>query len=129
MRLPATASDAEILAAVRAWVELLEQRRFEDAVELATSSESHWTPELLETVIRNYGFVEPRSDGRTFAVRFPNGAENASPRQEVWRFGDDRGHLEFDLPLNGEWSDVTALFDFQREGDSLVLELDDIHVL
>ncbi len=35
----------------------------------------------------------------------------------------------FDLPVNGEWSDLTATFQILRHGDALVLQLEDIHVM
>ena len=39
------------------------------------------------------------------------------------------GHVWFDLPLNGNWSDLTALLNFRTVDEALVLELDDIHVM
>jgi hypothetical protein len=33
-----------------------------------------------------------------------------------------------DLPLDGEWSDLTAIFDMLEDRDELVLLLNDIHV-
>ncbi len=52
-----------------------------------------------------------------------------TPRHEVDRFDDASGHIWYDLALNGQWSDVTATFYFDRNGDTLVLTLDDIHVM
>jgi hypothetical protein len=39
------------------------------------------------------------------------------------------GQVWFDLPLNDRWSDVTARFTIRQDGDSLYLELDDVHVM
>jgi hypothetical protein len=55
------------------------------------------------------------------------------PRHKVDRY--ERGapsgavaEVWFDLPLNGEWSDLTATFGVHRAGDDLVLCLQEIHV-
>jgi len=37
--------------------------------------------------------------------------------------------VEYDLPIDGAWSDLTALFDIKLDGDTLIVELDDVHVL
>jgi hypothetical protein len=42
---------------------------------------------------------------------------------------EERGHVNFDLPLEGQWSDLTALFDLTRRPDGVRLILDDVHVL
>jgi len=39
------------------------------------------------------------------------------------------GTVEYDLPLNGAWSDLTAIFGLRRLPDGLALELYDIHIL
>ena len=55
-----------------------------------------------------------------------------SPCWEVDRFdGADGvvGSIRFDLPLDGEWSDLTATFDIVEEEGGLVLRLDDVHVM
>lgn len=39
------------------------------------------------------------------------------------------GHVWFDLPLDGVWSDLTATFDVCKEDGQLVLELVDVHVM
>ena len=59
------------------------------------------------------------------------------PRHEVDRWesprdlGDGRlaiGQVWFDLPLDGEWSDLTATFEIQRAVGGVQLVLNDIHV-
>ena len=69
-RLHPEASDEEILAAAREWIGLLADRRYVEAhAWLRHRDPSRWTsPELITTVIRNYGFVEPRADGKVFQV-------------------------------------------------------------
>lgn len=88
-----------------------------------------WTPQLLRTVITNYGSVEPMRDGSTYRVT-PIGTAHGGtpPRHEVDRDGDCIS-VWFDLPPNGEWSDLTATFDVVRRGSRLRLVLDDVHVM
>lgn len=40
-----------------------------------------------------------------------------------------RGRVYFDLPLNGEWSDLTAIFRLEHDKENLLLVLEEIHVL
>lgn len=125
--LPENASDAEILNAVRAWAALLAAEEYAAAFALV-ECRPHWTPELLRTVIRNYGFVEPMGDGSTYRVTpLESASGGPTPLHEVDR-SDGRISVWFDLPLNGEWSDLTATFDLEPRDGKLALVLDHIHV-
>jgi hypothetical protein len=128
--LPKEVTDADILAAVRYWVELLAGDRYEEAHAMMLAN-GHWTPDLMRTVIRHYGFIEPRSDGRTFTVSpiFQTTGGCTKPYQDIERFADGDGIIHFDLPLNGEWSDVTAIIEIKELREGLALRLADIHVL
>jgi hypothetical protein len=128
MTLPPDASDSEILDAVRAWADALAAEDYAGALTLVDAGPD-WTPELLCTVITNYGSVEPMRDGSTYRVTPLRTAHGGSaPRHRVDRDGE-RTWICFDLPLNGEWSDLTATFDVVRRNDGLSLVLDDVHVL
>ena len=88
------------------------------------------------TVITNYGFIEPHEDSATFKVTSLKANPAGKPFHGVEWYGDDTnkpaeylGMAAFTLPLNGQWSDVTAMFDIVEDDGGLVLELDDIHVL
>jgi len=70
-------TDVAVRGVIEAWVALLVEERYADA--LATlgrerplldppSTATRWTPELLAKVIQNYGSVEPREDRKTSAV-------------------------------------------------------------
>jgi hypothetical protein len=131
--LPVTASDDDLLSAVREWVGLLAAERYEEAFDyLYHTDDEHWTPQLMETVIHNYGSIDRRRDGRTFRVTTLDTATGEAPlTHTVERYDSDpvRGEVWFDLPLNGEWSDLTATVDFHQHGDVLMLQLNDIHVM
>ena len=137
IRLPRNATDEQILDVVRQWVELLAQEKYEEAFRMLRYRPTElWSPELIKTVIANYGFIEPREDGATFKVTSLKDDPEGQVFHGVEWYGDDPnrpaeylGMAMFTLPLNGEWSDVTAMFDIVEEDGALVLELDDIHVL
>ena len=137
IQLPRNSTDEQILDVVRAWVELLAQERHEEAFQMLRYQSSElWSPELIKNVITNYGFIEPCADGAMFKVTSLKDNPGGKPFYEVYWYGADPnrpaeylGMAAFNLPLNGEWSDVTAMFDIVEEDGQLVLELDDIHVL
>jgi len=91
-----------------------------------------WTPDMMRQVVRHYGFIEPRKDGKTFRVTPRAEAVEHHRRgnyEDIEWFDDGSGVAHFDLPLNGEWSDVTAIIDIVKQGGERVLRLNDIHVL
>jgi hypothetical protein len=132
-------TDAAVLAVIEQWVGLLVEERFDDAMAMLVPSGT-WTPDLLATVVRNYGTVDPRDDGRTFSVTPIAAAGGDGPRFEVtWcdpplanrldYAPDLLGHARYDLPLDGQWSDVTAGFEIVLLPEGAVLALDDVHVM
>jgi hypothetical protein len=137
IRLPRNATDEQILDLVRAWSELLAQERYEEAFQMLRYHPlKHWSPKLIRTVVTNYGSIEPREQGAKFRATPLN--ENSEGRvfHGVEWYGDDPnmpteylGMAGFSLPLNGEWGDVTVMFDIVEEDGGLVLQLDEIHVL
>jgi len=127
--LPKSASDGDILDLIRRWVELLAGGRYAEALQLL-DARSHWTPELLERVIRNYGSPDPTADGSTYRVTsLATATDDLRPRHEIERYSSGRASVLFDLPLNGRWSDLTACFDVEEGPTGLRLVLDDVHVL
>lgn len=99
---------------------------------------AYCTAHLLRTVISNYGSPEARRDGKVFRVTSILHEQPSGDRYfyGVERYGDDPnrpkeyvGIVLYSLPLNGEWSDLTATFDLVLVDGELVLSLDCIHVL
>jgi hypothetical protein len=127
------ATDDEFSDAICKWIDLLAADNFEEAHEMMYRlPDDKWTPELMRTVVRNYGFIEPRKDGKVFSVTPISQANQRTkhkPRRDLEWHANGDGVAHFDLPLNGEWSDVTAIIDILRFGEKRVLRLDDIHVL
>ena len=79
---------------------------------------------------RNYGNIDPIHDGWVYKVTPLHSASGGpKPRHEVDRCDDGRAFVWFDLPLNGQWSDLTALFDVIPKDDGLHVVLDQVHVM
>lgn len=137
--LPHHPSDVEVLDVVRAWARLLAEEDYASAFALTEHDPYYlWTPSLIRDVIAGYGSPCDRRGPRhrVTPIEYASGRDN--PRQTItWfdRSGDERsqqarvGYVEFDLPLDGEWSDLTATFEIQRRGGRLVLVLNEIRVL
>ncbi|HCT80373.1 MAG TPA: hypothetical protein DGG94_07990 [Micromonosporaceae bacterium] len=131
----AGASDDELLACVRDWVALLAAGDFAGAVEFLVFPEGvyapgRWTAEDLEVFLANYGSWDPLGDGRIMRVTpIESAVGELAARFEVDR-GDGPPAIEFDLPLNGEWSDLTARFELTGTADGRWgFLLYDLHVL
>jgi hypothetical protein len=90
VKLPRQATNEQILEVIGAWVELLAQDRYEEAIQmLRHTSTSNWSPELIKTVISNYGFIEPRKDEKVFHVTSLKKNPAGNPFQEIEWYGDD----------------------------------------
>jgi hypothetical protein len=140
--LPADATDAEILAACREWIDLVADGRLADAIEMLHVPDQYdesrrWTAESLQTYIANYGSWDAWPDDRTWKItaiataRVPADLANSHARADLIRLDADprSGSAWLDVPLNGEWSDLTAQFEFEPIGDGTSLSLYDLHVL
>ncbi|MFI0449714.1 hypothetical protein [Actinomadura sp. 6N118] len=63
-------------------------------------------------------------------VTSPDTADGQRPGiAEILRDDDMLPHVEFDLPLNGTWSDLTAIFDIGEDTGRWVLILDQVRVM
>ena len=139
--LEADATDDDIVALCRLWVELVAAERFGEAIDLLWvppeyDQSQHWTAESLRTYIENYGSWDPPADGRKWRLtsiqtaRVPDGVRSPG-RADVIRHRDDprRGSVDLDVPLDGEWSDLTAQFEFGPVPSGTAVSLYDLHVL
>lgn len=137
-RLDPRAGEQEVLAAVKEWVRLLADGRYQDACEYLYPGEQSWSPDKLKLIISNYGSQTPHWSGKKFKVTYLEWTPEEEARLEpmvLWRTDappeedPDRGSVKYDLPLNGEWSQLSAIFNLFVVDGALVLELEDIEVL
>ena len=111
---------------VRGWFCLLARGEFADAAlhfDEPNSYGERWDAEKIQSALRDYA----RSD----SVRVSDPDTIAGDgRASVVEFADGRGYsFEHVVPLDGEWSDLTAQFDFMRRPGGYAVVLHDIHVL
>lgn len=112
--------------AVRQWFRLLSQEEWQKATAFLDEPNSYgilWDEKQIRDVLADYAGTDSwhvtdpdklAGDGR------PSGGE----------FNDKTGFwFELNVPLDGEWSDLTAQFEFLRRPNGLAVVLHDIHVL
>lgn len=134
MGLELGANDEEILAVVEQWIDDLARGDYASAFARTQHDPYYrWTPELIAHVIHGYGLPEPHPSGVRFQVTPRAEADgNGRPHYREVDRGAARGEVVaevwHDLPLNGEWSDLTATFRLERRGARLELVLQEIHV-
>ncbi|MCP4600758.1 MAG: hypothetical protein GY847_09535 [Proteobacteria bacterium] len=125
----------EIIEFVKNWMKLLAENRLEEACAVIDKPNRYgltWTPErILEMVHSTF------RPGTHFHDLHPEGPIFTDPyeleeqeNREVGEFADDNGYwFDFDIPLNGEWSDLTAQFEFHKRANGYTVVLHDLHVL
>ncbi len=132
MYLSRNPSDAEILHFIESWVDDLVQENYAGAFH-RTEHEPYyqWTPELMRDVIHGYGLPDP--DGPIFHVT-PRHSAQGKPSVSIYRgenmkvYGPAIAVAFYNLPLNGQWSDLTATFRFDPHDKGSVAVLQEIHV-
>ena len=135
--IPHKATDEEILTIIQQWVEVLAAEDYAKAfAELGYSMSPYFDcsgDEAIRREIKSYrspDFYPGITDFKVTDWRLAKDGK-PNPRQRVIRYKPNdtklAGAVEFDLPLNGKWSDLTADFVFFdnpkfREGYVLCLE-------
>lgn len=112
---------------VEAWVERLATGDWDGAMALIDVPNHHgirWSTADVHQVLVDYGRgIEPK-------VTAPLQHWDPGARVSVVAFDDGSGYsVEYDLPLNGAYSDLTAQFEFLLSGSEYVATLHDLHVL
>jgi hypothetical protein len=122
--LKAKPSNAEIMAFAEQWTELLCREDYSEAFsqllyrpEYPGKSWCH-SAEDLRAWIAGYGTNVARSDEPVHRVTSPTSAAGRPGTHEIYRgsklYPDYVASLDYWLPLDGEWSDLMASFDFVK---------------
>lgn len=125
---------ADMIAFVAHWFDLMAEGRVEAALSQLDEPNSYgiaWTrgaiEQLLSETLGHTRYLQRHPEGPRFTS--PDAA-TGQPRADVLAFDDGSGYsLEHDVPLNGEWSDLTAQFEFLRREAGYAVVLHDLHVL
>ena len=110
----------------RDWFRLLARGAFVDAASRLDEPNSHgerWSADQIRDALVDYA--------RTEAVQVSDpDTLTGDGRPSLVEFDDGRGYsFEHEVPLQGEWSDLTAQFEFLRCPQGYAVVLHDIHVL
>jgi hypothetical protein len=116
-------------------MKLLADNRFDEACSLLEHPNRFgvvWTPDLIKETVH-----DTFSPDTLFYKFYPEGPIFTDPYEleeqrdiEPIEFDDGSGyHFEYDIPLNGKWSDLTAIFEILKTPKGYAVFLDDLHVL
>jgi hypothetical protein len=131
----AGASDSDLIALLSEWSDLMAAGDFAAAADFLhqpseESGAETWTADSLKTYIQNYGSWDERTgQDRMRVTSTAEAAQRAPAPHEVFSYKDRPPDIEFALPLNGEWSDLTAMIDVVEVDGRWAFVLYDLHVL
>lgn len=134
-----TNAASEIEALLLEWCDLLAAEAYESAYNLV-DHDSELTEDIMRALINNYGLIEPVDESEKYVVtdyrRAAGNPNNPNPQiswfesTEATNQNATIGQVHFDLPLSGQWSDLTSIFSIlSHDSDHLTLRLDELHVL
>jgi len=67
--------------------------------------------------------------GKDFTIDAPKSI-GGDGRASLVKLNDGSGYsFEYDLPLNGKWSDLTLQFEFRKRGQEFAVVLHGVHTL
>lgn len=129
------APSQSIVAFVKGWMKLLAEGRFEEACAMIDQPHGYgitWTPGLIRQTVN--ATCSPET---TFYQFHPEGPIFTNPFEleeqreiKVVKYDDGSGYtFNYDVPLNGQWSDLTARFEFLKRANGYAVVLQDLHVL
>ena len=135
IQIPTEFPDRTLVVFVRRWLKLLAAGRWQEACEMIDEPNSYgitWTRERIQQIAE-----DTFCPGSRFRSRHPEGIRWTDPDElgeggdpEIFPSEDESTYLfEHNVPLNGEWSDLTALFEFHRRPQGYAVVLHDLHVL
>ncbi len=133
---PCDSPNEHVLQVVEAWIDLWAASGTKAAfTAIALDGYEVWTPERLDLALASYRPLELYPGTRSFKVTSPDAAITLGhvPTREVKWYNPEKtglaGDVSFDLPLNGQWSDLLVEFNIWVNGEGsedCVLALDEV---
>jgi hypothetical protein len=116
------------------WLHLLSEDKLEEACAQIDQPgwDGSWTPEKVvkivnETFHPETQFYRIHPEGPRFTSPYDLPEEKRSTA--VFDLDDGSFSIEQSIPLNGEWSDLSAIFEFRRTPDGYRVALEDLYIL
>jgi hypothetical protein len=133
LEVPRDATAAQITRACRIWLEVYGREDFQVLAAMLYQPphlSGAWTPALLKSIVPTNYPPEPVLKVRLGALHLGD-AVVVTPVTPDWaRYADGvRALVEFSLPLEGGWSDLTVQFELYVVNDGWAFHLVEIHVL
>jgi hypothetical protein len=113
----AGASDTELIDCISEWSDLMAAGDFAAAADYLhppreESGAETWTADKLMTYTRNCGSWDELPNGeRMYVTPTAEAVTARSAPHEVFGYENRPPDIEFRLPMNGAWSDLTAMID------------------
>jgi hypothetical protein len=134
--LPKDSTENDIINFIGDFVNLLAEEKYVEAFEMTyQDSKYEMSSEMIKQLIKRYGFIDGEFD-ESCRVTSLDKMKSQTPRIDIiWYESVDNkipreiGNVEYDLAINGEWSDLTAIFYIHELKEGLALSIYDIHVL
>jgi hypothetical protein len=133
----------EIEKAVLYWIELLAEEKYDEAYQLTLHDPYYqWSPADIKSAINGYGLPDEALEEQ-YKVTHPGSAiinDRINPYKDIDLYDDSlkkadklhdmtiAGFICYDLPINGEWSDLSVTFKVLQKDNFIMLELNEIHV-
>jgi hypothetical protein len=122
---------------VHRWFDCLAIGNYKAAYDLTFHDQYYeWTPKLIENIINGYGLPHEQgetkyvvTDWRTASGKDRGGELDLYDKHVESGGYTQLGHAYYEVPLNGEWSDLSAVFRIVKYEDGAALLLEEIHVL
>jgi len=132
MKILTEASKQSVIQAIEEWIDLLANEDYVSAADFLQSEvDNEWTPDLLKGVIEGHR-VHRDQIGHSIVSRPSETLKGLKPRQDV-TFVSGRGQIVgevwYDMPLLGEWSDLTATFLLLKTEGGSTLVLENLHMM
>jgi hypothetical protein len=113
---------------VKNWIRLLSVGNFEEAIKQIDAPNNYgirWSKESIQKILEDY-----IGKGVAYSITDPNIMEGDGKPNLIMFNGLQSFGFDFNLPINGNWSDLTVQFEFikKTKGYYAVI-LHDIHVL
>ncbi|WP_157491380.1 hypothetical protein [Flammeovirga sp. SJP92] len=109
-------------------INTLSQLKFKELLDNLEYDEYYnWTPELLENVISNYGF--PEESLGEYRISSISDYNEKIISDNIIDHEDGTYSLDFEVPLNGEMSDLTISIEIRKSDNSYKIVLGNIRVM
>jgi hypothetical protein len=122
--IPKTEAQDAFSEFIHRWFRLLAEDRLDEAIAELDEPNSYglrWNREQILGSLHSYDYAAKATEPSLAVGRAVS---------SFGEFADGSGHwLDHAVPLNGEWSDLTAQFEFKRRPEGFAVILQDLHVL